>query len=120
MVALSALVEKLGLVFPSRNGPHSGCPYAPHPSGLRARARMSAYPSGVFGYPSVSAIGFGMAMTSGVSWSGVPAGGSALFSPPGPHLVNTPTPPPVPRRPITPQETSAPAGRPATCRDEPH
>ena len=79
MVALSALVEKLGLVFPSRNGPHSGCPYAPHPSGLRAKARMSEYPSGVFGYPSASAIGFGIAMTSGVSCRGVPAGAIAFF-----------------------------------------
>ena len=79
MVALNALVEKLGLVFPSRNGPHSGCPYAPQPSGLRASARMSAYPSGVFGYPSASAIGFGIAMTSGVSCSGVPAGAIAFL-----------------------------------------
>src|SRR2546429_9416767 len=99
MVALSALVEKLGLVFPSRNGPHSGCPYAPHPSGLRARARMSEYPSGVFGYPSVSAIGFGMAMTRGVSWSGVPAGGGALFPPAAPRWVSTLAPPPARRRP---------------------
>src|SRR2546430_10561613 len=103
MVALSALVEKLGLVFPSRNGPHSGCPYAPHPSGLRARARMSEYPSGVFGYPSVSAIGFGMAMTSGVSWSGVPAGADALFPPSAPRRVTTRTPPPPPRDPSTPR-----------------
>src|SRR2546429_8901444 len=89
MVALSALVEKLGFVFPSRNGPHSGCPYAPHPSGLRARARMSEYPSGVFGYPSVSAIGFGMAMTSGVSWSGVPAGAIGFFPPSARRWVTT-------------------------------
>src|SRR2546421_2822031 len=97
MVALSALVEKLGLVFPSRKGPHSGCPYAPHPSGLRARARMSEYPSGVFGYPSVSAIGFGMAMTSGVSWSGVPAGAIGLFPPSGPRVFTT-SPPPLDAR----------------------
>src|SRR5256886_8413267 len=101
MLALIALVEKLGLVFPSRNGPHSGCPYAPHPSGLRARARMSEYPSGVFGYPSVSAIGFGMAMTSGVSWSGVPAGGIALFSASAPRRVPTWPPPLAARDPTT-------------------
>ena len=40
---------------------------------------MSEYPSGVFGYPSASAIGFGIAMTSGVSCSGVPAGAIAFF-----------------------------------------
>ena len=46
-VKLSPLVEKLGFVLPSRNGPHSGWPYAAHPSGSLASSRMSAKPIGV-------------------------------------------------------------------------
>src|ERR1700730_7364614 len=103
MVAFSALVEKLGLVLPSRNGPHSGCPYAPQPSGLRARLKMSEYPSGVFGYPSASAIGFGIAMTSGVSWSGVPAGAIAFLPASARRLFTT--------RPHAPEAGDHAAGR---------
>src|SRR5215217_5719738 len=74
MVAERALVEKLGLVLPSRNGPHSGWPLPPQPAGSWASLRMSAYPIGVFGQPSDSAMGRGMAMTSGVRMNGRDAG----------------------------------------------
>ncbi len=74
---LSPLVEKLGFVLPSRNGPHSGCPTAPQPAGSLASGARSANPIGSFGQPSASAIGWGMAMTSGVSMNGVPAGASS-------------------------------------------
>ena len=69
MSADSPLVEKFGFVLPSRNSPHSGCPYAAHPSGSCESARMSAKPNGSSGQPSASAIGPGMAMTRGVSWN---------------------------------------------------
>src|SRR5437868_14765182 len=77
MVALRALVEKLGLVLPSLNGPHSGWPWLAQPFGSRASARMSAQPIGVAGYPRASAIGRGMAITSGVSWIGFASEGAS-------------------------------------------
>ena len=77
MVKLSPLVEKFGLVLPSRNGPHSGWPSDAQPSGSLASSTMSAKPIGVSGHPRASAIGWGMAMTSGVSMNGVPAGASS-------------------------------------------
>src|SRR3989442_8739108 len=71
MVAFRALVEKLGLVFPSLNGPHSGWPWLAQPFGSRASASTSAHPIGVVGHPKASAMGRGMAITSGVSWKGL-------------------------------------------------
>src|SRR5436309_14497223 len=76
MVADRALVEKFGFVLPSLNGPHSGCPLLAQPFGSRARASRSANPSGVAGQPRASAIGRGMAMTSGVSWMGLASAGA--------------------------------------------
>src|SRR5881394_73566 len=70
MVAFSALVDRCGLVLPSRNGPHSGCPLLAQPLGSRDSAMRSAKPIGVFGHPRASAIGRGMAMTSGVRMNG--------------------------------------------------
>ena len=67
MSADSPLVEKFGLVLPSRNAPHSGWPREPQPAPSRARASTSAQPRGVSGQPSASAMGRGIAMTSGVS-----------------------------------------------------
>src|SRR2546423_3934771 len=69
MVALRPEVEKLGLVFPSLKAPHSGCPLAAQPCGSLARAMMSAKPISVLGHPNASAMGRGMAKTSGVSMS---------------------------------------------------
>src|SRR5262245_8450832 len=66
MVAFRPEVEKLGLVLPSLNAPHSACPRAPQPFGLRASASRSPQPSWAFGQPRASAIGLGMAITSGV------------------------------------------------------
>src|SRR6266567_3556758 len=58
MVAFRPEVEKFGLVLPSRKAPHSGWPNLPHPAPELARSSRS-------GQPSASAIGLGMAMTSG-------------------------------------------------------
>ena len=66
MVAASPEVEMLGFVLPSLKSPHSGCPTLAQPSGLLARARISVQPMRVSGQPSASAIGRGIAMTSGV------------------------------------------------------
>ncbi len=55
------------MVLPSLNVPHSGCPLLAHPSGEVARAATSDHPIGVSGQPSASAIGFGIAITRGVS-----------------------------------------------------
>src|SRR5690606_8353966 len=65
MVAFRPEVEKCGLVLPSRNRPHSGCPYLAQPSGSLARLRMSDQPIFLSGQPRASAMGFGMAITSG-------------------------------------------------------
>jgi hypothetical protein len=68
-------VEKSGLVLPSLKDPHSGRPFPPQPRGSRARDRTSPQPSGFAGQPSASAIGFGIAITSGVcAIDGVSAG----------------------------------------------
>src|SRR3954447_15960709 len=72
MSALRPLVEKFGFVLPSLNGPNSGCPSAPQPCASFASVRMSDQPTGFSGYPSASAIGFGIAMTSGVTMNGSP------------------------------------------------
>src|SRR5687768_7555671 len=81
MVDDRPLVEKLGLVLPSLNAPHSGWPLLAHPSLLRASASRSANPIGVSGQPSASAIGRGMAITSGVTMNGL-ASGSVMARPP--------------------------------------
>src|SRR5262249_6790774 len=65
MVAFNPEVEKFGLVLPSLNRPHSGCPRLAQPLGSRARVRMSDQPSALPGQPSAWAIGCGMAITSG-------------------------------------------------------
>src|SRR6266498_2323373 len=65
MVALRPEVEKFGLVLPSRNRPHSGWPRLAQPSGLLARSSISRQPSFFLGQPSASAIGRGIAITSG-------------------------------------------------------
>ena len=65
-VALSPEVEKCGLVLPSLNRPHSGCPFDPQPCGFFASANRSLQPIGLPGHPSASAIGRGIATTSGV------------------------------------------------------
>ena len=64
-VACRPLVDRLGLVLPSLNAPHSGCPRDPHPCGSSARVNRSPQPRAASGQPSASAIGRGMAMTSG-------------------------------------------------------
>src|SRR5687768_4681414 len=64
--ACRPLVDSSGLVLPSRNGPHSGWPKAPHPLGSLDSASRSDQPGCLPGHPSASAIGFGIAMTSGV------------------------------------------------------
>ncbi len=66
IVACRPDVEKFGLVLPRRNAPHSACPYFPQPDGSRASESRSPKPSGLRGQPSASAIGFGIARTSGV------------------------------------------------------
>src|SRR3954463_3270619 len=66
MVSLRALVEKCGLVLPSRNEPHSGWPLLAQPWGSAARANRSLNPMAVAGQPSALAIGWGMAIVSGV------------------------------------------------------
>src|SRR5207244_2217192 len=63
------------------NGPHSGWPWLAHPFGSRARARTSAQPIGVAGQPRASAMGRGMAITSGVSWMGLAALGASAGCP---------------------------------------
>ncbi len=73
MSAARPLVEKLGLVLPRRNGPHSGRSKACHPSSLLASSRMSLQPMSASGQPSASAMGWGMAMTSGVTMKGCPS-----------------------------------------------
>src|SRR6266542_1597357 len=65
MVAFRPEVEKFGLVLPSRKAPHSGWPNLPQPAPERARSSRSVQPSFFLGHPSASAIGLGMAMTSG-------------------------------------------------------
>src|SRR3954454_24763101 len=89
MVALRALVERCGLVLPSRNWPHSGWPLAAHPLGSLASLMRSLKPIGVLGHPNASAIGRGMAITSGVRMKGrglvgaigaCPLAASALFT----------------------------------------
>ncbi len=64
-MAFSPEVEKLGLVLPNLKAPY-GLPKRPQPFGSCASERTSDQPSGVSGQPRVSAIGLGMAMTSGV------------------------------------------------------
>src|SRR5687767_7633301 len=81
MVADRPLVEKLGLVLPSLKAPHSGWPLLAQPSGLCARARRSPKPMGVAGYPRASAIGLGMAITSGVTMNGLASAGAIGASP---------------------------------------
>src|SRR3954469_16102015 len=66
MVSLRALVDRCGLVLPSRKGPHSGWPLLAQPLGSAASASRSLKPIGVDGQPSAFAIGWGMAMVSGV------------------------------------------------------
>src|SRR4051812_48478393 len=66
MVSLRALVDRCGLVLPSRNGPHSGWPLAAQPLGSVANASRSLNPICADGHPSALAIGWGMAMVSGV------------------------------------------------------
>ena len=65
-MALSPEVEKRGLVLPSLKRPHSGWPLEPQPLGSFASANRSLQPIGVAGQPSASAIGRGIATTSGV------------------------------------------------------
>src|SRR5436305_503260 len=95
MVSLRALVERWGLVLPSRNGPHSGWPLLAHPLGSRASARRSLKPIAVFGQPRACAIGRGMAIVSGVRMNdfgfvgaiaGCPFDASASLSTP-PHAL---------------------------------
>src|SRR6266542_2442996 len=78
MVAFSPEVEKLGLVLPSRNGPHSGWPNLAQPVPDRARSSISVQPSFLPGQPSASAIGRGMAMTSGEAAIFGTSGGTSL------------------------------------------
>src|SRR5436190_9293028 len=65
MVAFRPEVEKFGLVLPRRNRPHSGWPRLAQPAGLWARSSISRQPSFFLGQPSASAIGRGIAITSG-------------------------------------------------------
>src|SRR6266571_4992557 len=65
MVAFSPDVEKLGLVLPSRNAPHSGWPNLPQPCRSPASSRSLRHPSFCLGQPSASAIGRGIAITRG-------------------------------------------------------
>src|SRR6266511_4126880 len=78
MVALRPEVEKFGLVLPSRKAPHSGCLNFPQPAPERARSSRSAQPSFLPGHPSASAIGLGMAMTSGDAAIFCTCGGTSL------------------------------------------
>src|SRR6266498_3772349 len=78
MVAFSPEVEKLGLLLPSRNGPHSGWPNLAQPVPDRARSSISVQPSFLPGQPSASAIGRGMAMTSGEAAIFGTSGGTSL------------------------------------------
>src|SRR4051794_28488144 len=82
MVAFSPLVEKWGLVLPSRNAPHSGWPFEAHPLGSRASANRSAIPIGVLGQPSACAIGRGTANSSGVRMNGLASAGAIGGWPP--------------------------------------
>src|SRR6266536_2060260 len=54
-----------GFVLPSRNLPHSGCPYFAQPAGSVASAARSFQPIGLAGQPCACAIGLGIATTSG-------------------------------------------------------
>ena len=65
MVAFRPDVEIFGFVLPSRNLPHSGWPYFAQPAGSVASAARSFQPMPLPGQPSASAIGFGIATTSG-------------------------------------------------------
>src|SRR5439155_20303804 len=86
-VALSPDVEKCGLVLPSLKPPHSGCPAAPQPFGSLVSPSRSDQPIALPGQPSASAIGRGMASTSGVcaieagfpSGTGLPLSEAAAF-----------------------------------------
>src|SRR6266545_1419853 len=78
MVALSPEVEKLGLVLPSRNGPHSGWPNLPQPCRSRARSSSRFQPIFSLGQPSASAIGRGMAITRGEAATLGTSGGTSL------------------------------------------
>jgi len=64
-VACRPEVDRLGLVLPSRNSPHSGWPYFFQPSGSVASAARSDQPIAFLGQPSASAMGRGIAMVSG-------------------------------------------------------
>src|SRR4051794_29416050 len=66
MVAASPEVEIDGLVLPRVNLPHSGWPLVAQPCGSLASASTSDQPISAVGQPSASAIGCGMASTSGV------------------------------------------------------
>src|SRR6266540_98353 len=78
MVALRPEVEKFGLVLPSRNRPHAGWPRPAQPSGLLARSSISRQPSFFLGQPSASAIGRGIAITSGDAAIRGTSGGTRL------------------------------------------
>src|SRR5215211_3640441 len=65
MVAFKPDVERFGFVLPSLNLPHSGWPYLAQPCGSVASAARSRQPMLLPGQPTASAIGLGMAMTSG-------------------------------------------------------
>src|SRR5215212_1392605 len=83
MVAFSPAVEMFGFVFPSRNLPHSGCPYFVQPAGSVASAVRSFQPIGFAGQPRASAIGLGMATVCGefAIDSGSPSGTIEPVSP---------------------------------------
>jgi hypothetical protein len=82
-VALRPDVEKCGLVLPSRNRPHSGWPLEPQPFGSLISPKTSPQPMGLSGHPSASAIGLGMASTSGdcAIIGSLPSGTSPPLSP---------------------------------------
>src|SRR5262245_5029646 len=65
-VAASPEVERKGLVLPRLNRPHSGWPLLPQPAEFLLSASTSDQPIALFGQPSASAMGLGMASTSGV------------------------------------------------------
>src|SRR5262245_41581462 len=67
-----------GCVCPSLTAPHSGRFFAAQPFGSLLTARMSFQPRALSGQPSACAIGFHIAITSGDSTSGSPAGAIGL------------------------------------------
>src|SRR5512132_3531313 len=94
MVAFSPEVEKFGLVLPSRNRPHSGWPLLAQPFWLLARSSISRQPSLRFGQPSASAIGRGIAITSGDAAIRGTSGGTRLgLSAPAPRCCSSVTQP---------------------------